>query len=152
MSGIRQVPERNVKVPRAALLLLAGAVVAIGLGAALGRPKPRGRASASRPAPRAVPVKPSEQEAPERPPVPPVIVSSPEARKALPEPPEPSSLVLTRVVWDGDDPEATFAVISDRAVRVGDSIAGRRVVRVERNRVLFSNDRELTLDARKEGD
>ena len=61
------------------------------------------------------------------------------------EPVDPGSLVVTRIVFDPADADATFAVIGGRAVRAGESVGGWPVFRVERDRVLLGTGGERAI-------
>jgi hypothetical protein len=73
-------------------------------------------------------------------PAPPAAAERPPASLEIAEPTE---LVVQRIVHDRTDPEASFAVISGRAVRAGDTIGGRQVLAVEPDLVRLDGDRVL---------
>lgn len=160
--GTSEAPRRF---PRIALVLAGAALILIGAEALFKGeppdPTPRRRARAPRPASAPAPARvpptvgavsparvpptvgavspaPAEEspESPAPPPPRPVTTPPPEPVDRTP----PKDLSLTRIVYDAADPEATFAVIGDRAFRKGE-LVGRWLVReVRRDRVLLEGE------------
>ena len=62
------------------------------------------------------------------------------------EPIDPSSLRVERILFAPGDPDATFAVVSGRAVRRGDRVGGHLVTAVERQRVTLEGGGVLEVD------
>jgi hypothetical protein len=139
--------------PRTALILVGAALILIGAEALIKdetpQPAPRRRArerlgtpatGAPDVAPRVAAASPAPVEGqPETPaPPPPRPVTTPPPAPvdhALPE-----DLALTRIVYDAGDPEATFAVIGDRAFRKGELCGRWLVLDVRRDRVVLEGE------------